>query len=146
MTYATERLAIETYLNTQWAGATAIGFDLHNFTPSANTISLTINNGTVLQGSLGGGTNRIDYVGLVQIQIYTAAGLGSSAWRGYAETLEGIFRNARLTSAGVAVTDPADEFIRFSPRDQHPYIAGTQVEGGLQITTFNAPFTRFELR
>lgn len=146
MTYQIERAAIETYLIAQWAGATAIGLDRQDFTPEANTISLTIQSGAVFQGSIGRASNRLDYVGLVQVQIYTASGKGSAAWRGYAETLEGIFREARLTTAGIAITDPADEFIRFSPGGQHPYISGTQTEAALQTTTFNAPFVRYEFR
>jgi len=146
MTYQTERAAIETYLNTQWAGATAIGFDRQSFTPAANTIALFIQNGQTVQGSIGRASNRIEYVGLAQILIFTEAGKGSAAWRGYAETLEGIFRNARITSAGVAITDPADEFVRFSPRDQHPYIAGHSDEISLTTTTLNMPFARYEFR
>lgn len=146
MTYQLERAAIETYINTSWAGATSIGFDRQKFTPSANTISLTINNGQTLQGSIGRASNRIEYIGLVQVLIYTEAGKGSAAWRGYAETLEGIFRNARLDNAGVAITDPADEFIRFSPHDQHPYVAGSSDDVNLTVTTLNAPFARYEFR
>ena len=74
MSYATERRAIETYLNTQWSGATPIGFDGHEFEPTANSIRVTIQNGQVLQGSIGAAANRIDHVGLVSIQIFTESG------------------------------------------------------------------------
>lgn len=143
MTYQLERSAIETYIIAQWGGATPLILDGHAGEPVANSISIDIQSGSVLQGSVGRASNRIDYVGLLQIVIYTEAGKGSAADRGYRETLAGIFRNARLTSAGVTITDPADEFLRFSPGEQHPYIAGTQVEAGLRFTTLNAPFIRY---
>lgn len=143
MTYQLERSAIETYIIAQWGGATPLILDGHAGEPVANSISLNIQSGQVLQGSIGRASNRIDYVGLLQIVIYTEAGKGSAAERGYLETLSGIFRNARLTSAGVAITNPAEEFLRFSPGEQHPYHAGSQVEAGLRYSTFNAPFIRY---
>jgi hypothetical protein len=50
MTYALERKAIETYLQTSWGSTTPIGFDGHDFEPSFNSIRLSIQNGQVLQG------------------------------------------------------------------------------------------------
>lgn len=143
MTYAAERLAIETYLAAQWGSTTPILFDAHGGEAVANSIRLVINSGAVLQGSIGRTSNRLEFVGVAQILIHTAAGLGSAAWRGYAETLAGIFREARLTTAGVAITTAGEEFIRFSPAGQHPYISGTQTEPSLMTTTFNAPFIRY---
>lgn len=143
MTYQLERAAIEKFLNTSWAGATPIILDGQAGAVTANSISLTINSGDVLQGSIGRASNRLEYMGLVQILIYTEAGKGSAGWRGYAETLMGIFREARITSAGVAIAAVDEEFIRFSPAAQHPYIAGTQTEANLMTTTFNAPFIRY---
>ncbi len=143
MTYQLERAAIETFLNAQWAGATPIILDGQSGAATANSISLTINSGDVMQGSIGRAANRLEYIGLVQILIYTDAGKGSAAWRGYAETLMGIFREARITTAGIAISAPSDEFIRFSPSAQHPYIAGTQTEANLVTTTFNVPFIRY---
>lgn len=143
MTYQTERAAIEAYLKAQWSD-TPIIFDAQKGKAAADTIRLTINNGSAVQGSIGRGANRLDYVGVVQIQIFTEAGKGSAGWRGYAETLDGIFRDARLTTAGAAITAVNQEFIRFSPQQQHPYVSGTVTHAGIQSTTFNAPFVRYE--
>lgn len=144
MTYQTERSAIEAYLIAAWGGATPIIPDGQSGEAVANSISMTIQNGAVLQGSIGGAVNRFDYVGVLQIVIYTEAGKGSAAWRGYAETLKGIFLNKRITSAGALIATVDEEFVRFSPGGQHPYIAGTQTEAGMMMTTLNVPFTRFE--
>lgn len=144
MTYATERLAIETYLATQWNSATPIGLDSQEFEPTANSIALTIQNGQVIQGSIGASANRIEYVGVVTIQIFTASGVGSNTWRGYAETLDGIFFEKRLTNAGAIAT--TNEFIRFSPEQQHPYISGELSDIPFHIATFLAPFVRYEYK
>lgn len=144
MTWQTERSAIETYLQTEWAGATAIIMDAHTGTPAVNTISVTINSGLVRQGSIGRASNRIEYIGILQILIYTEPGKGSAAWRGYAETLKGIFFNKRITSAGVGIATVDEEFIRFSPGEQHPYIAGSDMQAGMMTTTLNVPFIRYE--
>lgn len=144
MTYQLERAAIEQYLITGWASATPLGLDAQTFTPTVNSISLTINGGDVVQGSIGRSANRIEYVGLAQIMIYTEAGKGSAAWRGYAETLKDLFFEARITAAGAAISAVNEEFIRFSPRGQHPYIAGSQINEGLTMTTFNAPYVRYD--
>lgn len=142
MSYSTERFAIETYLAANWS-ATPLGMDYHTFTPVANSVCMMIQNGAKVQGSVGRISNRVEYVGLVQILIYTEPGKGSTAWRGYADTLDALFTNARLNALGAAITAVDEEFIRFSPRDQHPSIAGSQVNAGLMSTTFNAPFSRY---
>lgn len=144
MSYAGEREAIERFLVTEWGGETALGMDAHKLTIAAPSISLTINNGVALQGSIGRSTNRIEYVGLVQIVIYTEAGKGSAAWRTYADKLRAIFQNARIDENGRRIDAVDEEFIRFSPQSQHPYIAGTQAEASLHMATFNAPFVRYE--
>ena len=144
MSYSTERKAIETYVQTQWAAATPIGFDGHEFEPSFNSISVSILNGDVLQGSIGAVNNRIEYVGQVQVQIYTENGKGTEAWRGYAETLEGLFFDKRITDAGALAT--TDEFIRFSPEQQHPYISGQISDIPFHIATLIAPFVRYEYK
>lgn len=144
MTRQLERSAIEAYLTTEWAAATPIGYDGHNFTATADSIALTIQSGTVLQGSIGKASNRLICVGLLQVRIFTDPGKGSAGWRGYAETLEQALRNTRLTSAGATGVTPSTEFVRFSPAEQHPYIAGTSTDAGLMTTTLNAPFWRFD--
>lgn len=144
MTYATERRAIETYLNTQWSGTTPVGFDGHDFEPSFNSIRVSIENGLALQGSIGANTNRIDYTGIVTIQIFTENGKGSETWRGYAETLDGIFFDKRIDNLGAVAT--TNEFIRFSPEQQHPYISGEVSDIPFHIATFVAPFVRYEYK
>ena len=144
MTYALERLAIETYLSDQWGTTTPIGFDGHEFSPSFNSIRISIGNGLSLQGSIGANTNRIDYTGIVTIQIFTENGKGAKTWRGYAETLDGIFFDKRIDNTGAAAT--TNEFIRFSPDQQHPYISGEVSDIPFHIATFVAPFVRYEFK
>ena len=144
MTYQLERKAIETYLNTQWGTTTPIGFDGHEFEPQFNSIKLSIQNGLSVQGSIGGNTNRIDYTGIVSIQIFTENGKGSEKWRIYAETLDGIFIDKRINNSGAVAT--TDEFIRFSPDQQHPYISGEVSDIPFHIATFVAPFVRYEFK
>lgn len=144
MSYATERKAIETYIQTQWAAATPIGFDGHDFEPSFNSIRVTIQNGQVLQGSIGAANNRIEYIGQVAIQIFTESGKGTQTWRGYAETLDGIFFDKRIDNTGALAT--TNEFIRFSPQQQHPYISGEVSDIPFHIATFIAPFVRYEYK
>ena len=144
MTYATERRAIERYLQNNWQNRTPIGFDAQDFTVVANSLRISIANGVALQGSIGGTKNRIDYVGNLNIQIITAAGTGSQKWREYAEVLDGLFRDKRLTDQGAVAT--TSEFIRFSPEQQHPYISGEVSDIPFHIATFVAPFVRYEYK
>lgn len=144
MTYATERRAIEKYIQTHWQDRTPIGYDGQDFVPVANSIRVSIANGETMQGSIGGTTNRIDYIGNLNIQIITEAGIGSQTWREYAEILDGLFRDKRLTDQGAIAT--TSEFIRFSPEQQHPYISGEISDIPFHIATFVAPFVRFEYR
>ena len=144
MTYALERRAIEVYLSTQWGTTTPIGFDGHEFSPSFNSIRVSIENGLTMQGSIGANTNRIDYTGIVTIQIFTENGKGSETWRGYAETLDGIFFDKRIANTGAIAT--TNEFIRFSPDQQHPYISGEVSDIPFNIATFVVPFVRYEFK
>lgn len=144
MSYATERKAIEAYLGSKWGTTTPIGFDGHEFEPSINSIRLTITNGQVIQGSIGAVNNRIEYLGLVSIQIFTESGAGTNKWREYAETLDGIFFDKRITNTGAIAT--TNEFIRFSPEQQHPYISGEVSDIPFHIANFVAPFVRYEYK
>jgi hypothetical protein len=143
MTYQLERRAVETFFVAQWGGATPVGMDGHLFEPAINSLRLTIQSGAVLQGSIGRALDRIDHIGVLQVQVFTEGGKGSQTWRGYVETIQGFLTNAVIDDAGVAITDPADAFVRFSPQNQHPYIAGATHDAPFLITTLNAPFVRY---
>lgn len=146
MTYALERRAIEAYIAANWT-STPVGFDAHEFTPSANSIHVTINSGAVMQGSVGRVENQKLHFGTVVVQIITEGGKGSAAWRGYAETLFNLFREKRLTSAGVVATTTADVFLRFSPPqsapNEHPYISASFPAPPFHLTNVTAPFVRY---
>lgn len=144
MSYATERKAIENYLLRYWGERTPIGFDGHEFEPTTDSIRLSIQSGQAFQGSIGGTTNRIDYTGIVQIQIFTDGGKGTNAWREHAEELDSLFHEKRLNNKGAIAT--TDEFIRFSPEQQHPYISGEVSDIPFHIATFVAPFVRYEFK
>jgi hypothetical protein len=143
MTYALERQCIETYFNTEWAARTALGFDGHEFTPAHDTVQLFIQSGEAFQGSIGRASNRIDHAGLVQVMVYVNSGDGSATWRSRVEGVIDTLFNKRLTSAGAVVGSGDTEFLRFSPQDQHPYIAGQERGINLTTVTVNAPFLRY---
>lgn len=158
MSYQTERSAIETYFVAQWGVTTPIGLDAQKFstfdtdgvTPRFNLVRLTITSGATRQGSIGRTLNRIDHLGLATFQIITEGGKGSAAWRGYAETIMGLFFEKTLTSAGVVITTHADAFLRFSPPElgdnRHPYIAADFPDPPFHLTNVICPFVRYELR
>ena len=150
MSYDSERAAIETYFIAQWAGATPVGMDGHKFQPVNNSVRLAIQSGQVLQGSVGRSANRKDHVGMLMATIYTDGGKGSSAWRGYAETIIGFLEEVTIDSAGAAITATGDAFVRFSPPGivgpQHPYIQSTTQNIPFTITNVAAPFVRYEYR
>lgn len=141
MTYNLERSAIERFIDAQWLGKTPILYDGHDQDPVADCIRLTINTGETLQGSIGRAANRIEHIGLLQVQIIVDGGNGSADWRAYAEDLETILFNARLKSDGLPAT--TEEFIRFSPNNQHPYVSGVVSDIPFTIATLNAPFVRY---
>ncbi len=153
-----ERLAIQNYFVAQWGSTTPFGADGQHFstfeedgeTPRFNLVRLTITSGAVQQGSIGRTLNRIDHIGLATFQIITEGGKGSAAWRGYAETIMGLFFEKTLTSAGALITSSADTFIRFSPPElganRHPYIAADFADPPFHLTNVIAPFIRHSYR
>ena len=148
MTLQLERSAIETYLAANWS-ATPIGYDGQAFDPVVNSVRLTIKSGAVMQGSIGRIANRIDNIGLVTLTIYTEGGKGSAAWRGYAETIMGLFFEKTLTSAGIVSASPSTAFVRFSPPEmgdnRHPYIGADFPDPPFHLTNVIAPFVRYQL-
>ncbi|WP_108482261.1 hypothetical protein [Oceaniglobus ichthyenteri] len=151
MTLQNERKAIETYFTTAWTDTTVpVGMDGHEFTPSINSIRLTIKSGAAIQGSIGRIANRIDHIGTLTATIYTAGGEGSAAWRGYAETITGLFFEKSITSAGALITTGTDTFIRFSPPqlgdNRHPYIAADFASPPFHQTNVIAPYVRYSHR
>lgn len=149
MTYQTERIAIERYFRLRWGNRSPIGFDAQPFTPTANSVRLTINSGAVMQGSIGRTANLIEHMGTLTVTIYTEGGKGSALWRDLAETVMGILFNARLTATG-AVATGNDCFVRFSPPQaspaEHPYIAASFPSTPFHQTNVIAPFVRYETR
>lgn len=144
MSFETERQAIEAYFAANW-GATDIGYDGHAFEPAADSIRLTIQSGEAFQRSFAKpGTNRVEHVGLLQVNIFVDGGAGSQAWRGYAETLEGLLRNKKLAADGTVAATSSDVLLVFSTRGQVPYVAGVQHDQPFTIATLNAPFSRYE--
>lgn len=150
MTYQTEREAIETYFITQWAGATPLGLDGHPFEPVEDSVQIFVQDGQVMQGSIGRMADRVDYIGTLTASIYTGGDSGSAAWRGYAETIVGFLHNVTIDSAGVVIGATADAFVRFSPpglaAPQHPYIQSSTKNPPFTRTNVVAPFVRYAYR
>jgi hypothetical protein len=150
VSYQLERAAIEAYFTSQWGSTTPWGRDGQKFEPVANSVRLTITSGAVRQGSIGRTANRIDHLGLATFQIITEGGKGSAAWRGYAETIMGLFFEKTLSSAGAVITSGADAFVRFSPPElgdnRHPYIAADFADPPFHLTNVICPFCRYAFR
>lgn len=150
MSYDNERAAIETYFKTEWEAlspTTPIGFDGQKFTPVAPSVRLTIQTGLALQRSFARpGTNKVETVGVVQVQIFVAGGEGSNAWREWADQVEGIFRNKKITTAGAVATNAAGVFIIFGKRGQLPYVSSVRADPPFTVATVNAPFVREEAK
>lgn len=150
MTRRLERSAIEAFFRANWTATplSKTGMDGHAFTPTENSILLTIKSGDVLQGSIGRVQNVIEHVGIVTATIYTKGGNGSDAWRGYAEALEALFFEASINTTGARAG--TDVFVRFSPPqlspNQHPYIGADFPSTPFHITNVIAPFVRYTLR
>ena len=150
MTYALERSAITAYFVAQWAGATPLGLDGHKFTPVYNSVRLTIQSGRAMQGSVGKAPNSIWYLGMVTATVFTEGGLGSAAWRGYAETIQTMLFEKTIDNAGALITTMAASFVRFSPPQlgdgRHPYIGADFDDAPFHLTNIIAPFVRYGLR
>lgn len=150
MSYALERSAIETYFAAQWGSTTPIGWDGQEFTPTNNSVLLTIKSGTPRHQSTGQSPNSIIYPGIVTVTIYTEGGKGSAAWRGYAETIQTLFFEKTIDDAGALIASVADSFVRFSPPqlgdNAHPYIGADFADPPFHITNVIAPFVRYGLR
>ena len=150
MTLQLERSAIETYFGMRWGSTTPIGYDGQAFDPIANSVRMTIKSGAVMQGSIGRIINRIDNIGLVTLTIYTEGGKGSATWRGYAETLMGLFFEKTISDTGGIITASSQAFIRFSPPEmgdnRHPYIGADFPDPPFHLTNVIAPFVRIEYR
>lgn len=150
MSLQSGRAAIEAYIIANWTD-TPMGLDGHAFEVTAPSIRMTITEGRVYQGSIGRVLNEVHQVGIVTFQIFTAGGMGSAEWRGYAQTLMDLFHNVTLDAAGAVVTSGAQTpLVRFSPPkdggDDHPYIAADLDTVPFRQTNVICGFVRYELR
>lgn len=157
MSYQLECSAIETYFQTQWGTTTPWAGDGQKFEPPVDakdrpipSVRLTITSGATRQGSIGRTVNRIDHLGLATFQIMTEGGEGSAAWRGYAETLMGLFFEKTLSTTGAVITSHSEAFLRFSPPElgdnRHPYIAADFPDPPFHLTNVICPFVRYSHR
>ncbi|MDF1685360.1 MAG: phage tail terminator-like protein [Parvibaculaceae bacterium] len=97
MDYNDAAAAIQGRFQTQWAGATDVGYDGHDFTPpeDANSVRLTIVDGAGFNRSIGSpGSNLVRYAGSILVQIFVPGGEGAKTVRGLADDVAAIFRNA----------------------------------------------------
>ena len=151
MTLQSGRVAIAKYLEATWASPVPMGVDGFAFAVVAPSIRPTITEGDVRQSSIGRSVNVVYQIGLVTFQIFTAGGTGSGEWRGYADTLIGLFHNKVLDATGSIVTSGAQTpLVRFSPPElggsAHPYV-GSDTDGTpFRQTNIICPFVRYELR
>lgn len=135
MSFASERAAIEGRFKTLWvtgspsAARTPIGYDGHPFTPTINSIRLTIRNGGAEQMSMGDpGNNIARNVGVIFLEIYTEGGKGSATSRAYEDLIWPIFINKVFDGI----------------RCRIPYISGQREEVPFLVRTMAVPFERDE--
>jgi hypothetical protein len=150
MSLDTERAAIETYLSNNWTD-TSIGFDGWPFTPTADSVQLSITDGAVMQQSIGRTQNLFVNVGVATLTIYTDAAQGSASWRGYAQSIKTLFHGKTLDADGAIVTSGAQTpLVRFSPPElgdnRHPYNGASFVDAPFRRTNIICPFVCYELR
>lgn len=147
MSYGDERKTIEKYFSTQWAAATPIGLDGQEFTPSVDSVRLTIGSGAVLQGSIGRSANRKDHMGNLTVSIFTDGKKGSAGPRGYIETVINMLMEKTLDNNGAVITAHADAFLRFSPPTRtgimHPFVSASFKDAPFHVTNIIAPYTRY---
>lgn len=126
MTYAAERQSIEGLFQTGWGSTTPVAWDNVEYTPVSGTawVDFRILNGSESAIVISGDQYR--NVGLVNINIFTPEGVGSSSARTLADTAAGIFR-------GVTVDD-----ITF----RAPSIRTLGVMNGWYQTNLSIPFFR----
>lgn len=91
MSYAQERIDIETRLNTNWT-TTAIAWDNVAYIPTPGTawVRCTILPGSA-EGLAFGQDTDIEYLGIIDIGIFVPKNTGSAIGRGYADTLATVF-------------------------------------------------------
>jgi len=144
MSYADARVAIETWFDAQWGGQTPVGKIDHDFTPTENSVRLTLIDGQALQRSFGKpGANKVQTAGTLKVQIYVAADAGRQAWEGYAQDIEDAFLNRKLRADGTEGANPVIIFSRFGLT---PYVSSNQVDPPFRVVTIDAPFVREEAK
>ena len=144
MSYVQEREAIRAHFKRNWHFQSKWGFDDEAFTPAPNTVRLTIQSGDVRQGSVGRVTDRVEHIGVVEAQIYSARNSGSR-WRALADAVEAVFLRATINVDGEPIGAGDQPFVRFSPADQHPYIMSVnRSDAKLTQVLLVAPFVRYE--
>jgi hypothetical protein len=153
----TERTAMEAYVLSTWID-TEVGLVDQPFTPPFGvdgkpvpSLRLSIVNGDRKQATIGGERNRVNTIGVLQIQLMTDAAQGRASWATYADILLGMFDRTTLDETGCDIlTTGAAAFIRFSPPElgdnAEPYVAGNKDDGPFRVVTINAPFVRYDLR
>ena len=147
MSYGLERKTIEKYFIAQWAAATPIGLDGQEFTPSIDSVRITIGSGAVLQGSIGRTANRKDHMGNLTVSIFTDGKKGSADPRGYVETVINMLMEKTLDNNGALITAHADAFLRFSPPTRtgimHPFVSASFKDAPFHVTNVIAPYVRY---
>ena len=93
MSIETERLTIEKHLRANWS-QTKIAFENVKFDKPSDSkwISLTINNGSSSQITMGSSTPLNRHLGLISIQVFTPAGIGTKQAKEMARDVADIFR------------------------------------------------------
>ena len=157
MSLALERQLIESFFIANWT-ATPIGLDGGSFTPAYGmdgrpdtSVSLSIVDGDMMQQSIGRVANVYGTPAHIAFMIYHDGALGSSAWRGIADSLINLFFNVAFDTAGAIIaTNTQTAFLRFCPPElgdnRFAQLGPLMTQAPFALKPVTIPFIRYETR
>ena len=99
MSHAALNTIVESRFATAWGATTAVAYDNVNFTPTAGAswVAIKLREGPSKKITLGSGAQVRRTLGTIFVEIFTPVGTGSSACRGYVDSVKAIFRDYRAS-------------------------------------------------
>lgn len=97
MSFLTEQTDIEGFFRANW-NHTAIAFDNVEFNPSIyeEWVRFVVRNGNARQSSMAGDNPGFRYYGVIYVQIFTRANIGTGRALALADLVTGLFRSASV--------------------------------------------------
>ncbi len=139
MSYAQERIDIETRLGTNWA-TTPIAWDNGKYVPTPNVswIRCTILSGDVEALEFGRATAK-EYTGIIDISVFTPKAKGSVTARGYVDTLTTLFSMQEFGSVDCGCAD-----VRNLGGNESSFVGKKESQNNWYVMNISIPFSRIE--